>query len=411
VIYNRHPAYIENLLENVQMEKKLNSIASIKVLTLSILITLCLIFSIGISTSSAQVQFTSDSDWEFSVSGHLPVFLILSNHDSYSSDGSDQFASRISTGFNPASINFNVVAPEYNGIIVSGHFQINNHLQGPSVQNSGLFESRIAEIAISGSFGTFNVGKGFGVFNSLAIGDAGSGMGVGRFLGPEQDSATLGRIGSGYVYANFNPHITYTTPDLGGFTLKLGLINPEKPDGLSNEIETAAPRLEAQADYVIGFESGSLQLWTGGMYQNVSVIDASFDYNITGFDVGLHLQASGFGLKGAYTLTNGVGADGLIGLNLNGTGLDQADVEAAQYYGEATYTSGNFTLGGSFGEGTQDAKSTAVGSSPDITNTLIMGFLRYNVTNNLTMLAEFQNFESDAQANYNAFVLGMQLNF
>jgi hypothetical protein len=40
-----------------------------------------------------------------------------------------------------------------------------------------------------------------------------------------------------------------------------------------------------------------------------------------------------------------------------------------------------------------------------------MGFTRYKMTDNLTWIGELQNFESEGQANYQALVLGMQLNF
>lgn len=365
------------------------------------------------STATAQnVSFETESEWKLDVTGMVPVFLNFSNHEEFSSNGDDQFATRIMSGFNPANITFNVAAPAYNGIVVGGQFQINTHLQGPSVQNDGLFESRIADIYITGNFGTVNMGKGFGIFNSIAIGDAGSGMGVGRFGGPDASSATLGRIGSGYVYANFNPRITYTTPDMDGFTLKVGLINPEKPGGPSAEVETALPRMEAQLDYMIPFDAGSAQIWAGAMYQNVNVVSADFDYDILGFDTGLKLNFGGLGLTGAFTYTEGVGADGLIGLDLlSGNGLNQAEVEATQWYGEATYNFGRFLLGASYGEGSQDAQSTAVGSAPDITNELLMAFFRYSLTPNLTLLGEFQTFSSEAQDDYVAGILGLQLNF
>ncbi|MFO7847893.1 MAG: hypothetical protein R6V27_15105 [Balneolaceae bacterium] len=75
------------------------------------------------------------------------------------------------------------------------------------------------------------------------------------------------------------------------------------------------------------------------------------------------------------------------------------------------YTAGKFSVGASYGEGSQDANETVLGSSPDITNKLLMGFTRYKVTDNLTWIGELQNFESEDQANYKALVLGMQLNF
>jgi len=315
------------------------------------------------------------------------------------------------SGFNPGSINFNIVTPEVNGLTVEGFFQINHHLHGPSVQNAGLFEGRVAEIRVSGNFGSINIGKGLGIFNSSSIADAGSGMGVGRFAGPDAADATLGRIGSGYTYANFNPRVIYTTPSIGGLKIKAGLINPEKPGGPSAMVETATPRVEGQANYVVDLNSGTLDFWAGGMYQNVDVVSADYEYAMSGWDVGARVDAAGFRITGAYSETRGVGADGLIGINLIGNGLAQAEAEATQWYAEGMYTAGNFSVGVSYGEGSQDAVSTVLGFSPEITNQLLMGFTRYKVTDNLTWIGELQNFESQAQANYQALVLGMQLNF
>lgn len=358
------------------------------------------------------VQFDSENDWAFTVTGQLPVFIVASQHEDFNSDGSDQFATRVMSGFNPANISFTVDAPEMNGLKVKGIFQINHHLQGPSIQNDGLFEGRIADIQISGDFGMINIGKGFGIFNSSSIADAGSGMGVGRFGGPDAANATLGRIGSGYTYANFNPRLTYTTPELGGLSVKAGLINPEKPSGTTGQqIQTATPRIEAQANYLVDLNSGNLDLWLGGMTQHVEVVSDDFSYDISGWDLGARLSAKGFKLTGAYSETRGVGADGLIGISLSGTGLDQAEVEASQWYGEATYDLNNLTLGLSYGEGSQSAVTTVVGSSPNIDNELLMVFSRFKVTGSLSILGEVQNFSSDAQSNYQALIIGMQLTF
>lgn len=386
-----------------------------KRVTRSITVALCFICSSILTAQSVQAQgvhFESENNWGLTVNGQLPVFLVASNHAEFNSDGSDQFASRVMSGFNPSNISFTIDAPEMNGLNVKGIFQINHHLQGPSIQNEGLFEGRIADIQISGDFGAINFGKGFGIFNSSSIADAGSGMGIGRFGGPDAANATLGRIGSGYNYANFNPRVTYTTPDLNGLSVKAGLINPEKPSGASGqEIQTATPRLEAQANYIIDLNSGNIDLWLGAMSQHVEVVSDAFNYNISGYDLGARLTANGFRVTGAYSKTQGVGADGLIGINLTGTGLDQAEVEASQWYAEGTYDLNRLTLGLSYGEGSQDAATTAVGSSPDITNELLMIFSRYKLTDNLTLLGELQDFSSDAQNNYQALIIGMQFNF
>ncbi|HKK25177.1 MAG TPA: hypothetical protein VJ941_06085, partial [Gracilimonas sp.] len=83
------------------------------------------------------VQFDSENDWAFTVTGQLPVFIVVSEHENFNSDGSDQFATRVMSGFNPANISFTIDAPEMNGLKVKGIFQINHHLQGPSIQNEG----------------------------------------------------------------------------------------------------------------------------------------------------------------------------------------------------------------------------------------------------------------------------------
>ena len=42
---------------------------------------------------------------------------------------------------------------------------------------------------------------------------------------------TLGRIGFGYVYPDFNASFRYTTPSMNGTTLSVGLYDPSKIKG------------------------------------------------------------------------------------------------------------------------------------------------------------------------------------
>lgn len=369
---------------------------------------------IPLQSIAQDVSFNTNG-WQTQLTGDFPVFLVGSNHLNYSDNSSNQFSTRIMSGFNPANLTFTITAPTQKGLSVSGIVQINTHLQGPGIQNDGLFESRIAQIKISGNFGTIHAGKGFGIFNSTSIGDNGSGLGVGRFGGPDAADATLGRIGTGYTYANFNPRVTYTTPEINGFTIKAGLINPEKPNGSGNrsaDLETATPRIETQIHYNRAFVFGAMQFWSSGLYQNVDVISQDFSYAFSGWELGSKLQTGALTLLGSYSLTNSIGADGLIGLNISGgTGLDQADVNASQWYLEASYDFKDILIGGSYGEGDQDSETTPVGSSPAINNQLTMIFARIPVTDNLMVMMELQDFSSDAQADYQAVILGTQFSF
>lgn len=350
----------------------------------------------------SKVALESDNGWETSISGAIPIFVVASDHD----DSEQAF--RVQSGFNPANINFHVVAPKTDsGLTISGHFQVDTHLNAPNgVQNGGLFESRVANIKVSGDFGTITLGKDFGVFNSNAIGDIASQGGVG-WLGGGADTgnATGGRIGTGYVYANFNPQIKFTSNDMNGFVYKLALINPEEPQDAS--IETSMPRFEGQVTY----SGESFRVWTGAFQQAVSVTGVqAFDYDMQGFDVGAHIQVKGFGLTVNYTDTTGIGADGLYGGSIN-----DADVDATQWFVEADYTLDKTRFGISYGEGTQDSRaadaSIGLGSADEVDNELTMLFVHHQLSKQFRLVGELQDYQSDVQNDYNAIILGFQFDF
>jgi hypothetical protein len=355
--------------------------------------------------ANAGVVLKTDSGWETSINGSIPVFAISSDHDD------SETAFRVASGFNPANLNFNVAAPTINGLTVSGHFQIDTHLNGPKgVQNGGLFESRVAKIQIAGDFGSVTVGKDFGVFNTSAIGDKASQGGVG-WLGGGADTgnATGGRIGTGYVYANFNPQVKFASNNYNGFAFKVAVINPEEPQDA--EIETDSPRFEAQINYSSEFDGGGISLWTGFLQQNVSVMGAtSFDYDLQGVDVGTKVNLGDFSIALSYTDTTGIGADGLYGGTIN-----DADVDATQWYLEAYYTFDNTTLGYSYGEGQQDSRvadvTRGLDAAADVDNELSMLFVHHQLTPQLRLVGELQDYKSDVQNDYSAVIVGFQFDF
>lgn len=384
--------------------KILNNLKSIKKTTkLSSAIILALT---TVSSVNATVVIESDTDWETSISGSIPVFVVSSDHDN------DETGVRVQSGFNPANLNFHVAAPKLDsGLTVSGHFQIDTHLQGSrGQQNSGTFESRVANIQIAGDFGTITAGKDFGVFNSSAIGDKASQGGVG-WLGGGADTgnATGGRIGTGYVYANFNPQVKFTSNNINGLQFKIALINPEEPQDA--DIETDSPRFEGQVNYSTNFDSGSVKLWAGFLQQNVSVESTTpFEYDLEGFDIGTHLDLGDFGITLSYTDTTGIGADGLYGGTIN-----DADVDATQWYVEADYTFGKTTIGFSYGEGHQDARAAdatrGLDAVAEVDNELSMLFVHYQMSAQFRLIGELQDYQSDVQADYDAVIVGFQFDF
>lgn len=352
--------------------------------------------------SFSQVNlYRDDQGWNANLSGSFPVFFVYSN----TKDGEQ--ASRIMSGFNPANMTLNVTAPEEEGIVVSGTLQINNHLQGSQVQNSGLFESRVADIQVEGGFGKLNIGKGFGIFNSSAIGDIGSGKGVGLLgAGADTGNATGGHIGTGYVYANFNPRVIYSNRLGDSLDYKVGIFNPEEPTDAAGAVETPTPRVEGQINY----RMNAIELWTGFMWQTVKLEVEDVDYVLQGADVGARYQDERVRVTAAYTVTQGIGADGLYGFG----GIADAEVEGAQWYVEGAFTQNKTTYGVSYGVGSQDAHTDPF-VVPEIENTLSMLFVHHKVTSHLMFMLEAQDYSTETGSvvtnEYQAMSLGAQLDF
>lgn len=350
----------------------------------------------------AEVSFYNNPEGlDANISGSIPVFFV------YSDTEKGEQASRIMSGFNPASLTLGITLPEENGLVISSKFQINNHLQGSQVQNSGLFESRIAEIQIDSDSGTLNIGKGFGIFNSSAIGDIGSSKGVGWMgSGADHANTTGGHIGTGYVYANFNPRIMYSHSVGESFNYKFGFFNPEEPTDAAGGVETPLPRIEGQLNYVMK----SFEVWTGFMWQPVKLIVEDVDYTLQGIDIGGRYKQGGVQVIASYTVTEGIGADGLYGFG----GINDAEVEGSQWYVEGAFSQNKTTYGASYGIGSQDAHNEPF-AVPKIENTLLMLFVHHKATSHLTLMLELQDYTSETSSvatnEYNALSIGTQLDF
>ena len=342
----------------------------------------------------AGFSYESDSGWKAGFNGHIPVFAVLGDFDD-----ADEETFAITTGFNPATLQTNIYAPSQHGLDVSGHFQMNANITGGDANTD--FRSRVAEIAVAGDFGTVNIGKGFGIYGVPAIGDNGSGLGVGLIPGgPDQGVATNGRIGNGYFYANFNPRVMYTSNNMGGLQFKIGLFDPIKPGA---DVETTTPRVEANVVY----STDMFSLWTSGFTQDVDSESAAFDdFTMTGIDFGGSVTVGGLSVRGNYGFTQGTGS--IVVGGIDGAAAAAQEEDADQWYLEGTYNFGRTTLGASYGEGEYDLKG---GVEPDESD-LTMVFARYAATDALTLMLELQDYEDKSGfGDYSAVIVGSQLTF
>ncbi len=77
------------------------------------------------------------------------------------------------------------------------------------------------------TFGSVKIGRDLGLFGGDAILNDATLLGLGSPLTTNAPRNTaLGRIGIGYVYADWLPQIAYTTPDFNGFTATIAAMTP-----------------------------------------------------------------------------------------------------------------------------------------------------------------------------------------
>ena len=99
-------------------------------------------------------------------------------------------------------------------------------------------------------------------------------FGVGASSTSDNTGTTLGRIGLGYLYTDFQAQISWTLPDLGyGFNAKIGIFDPNDVTADTAAVsatEGSSPRVEAQITWNGSiFNTGiGANFWVDGSYQN-----------------------------------------------------------------------------------------------------------------------------------------------
>src|SRR3989441_293495 len=251
------------------------------------------------------------------------------------------------------------------------------------------------------SWGTIKVGKDIGLFGSDAILADMTLLGVGSgaaFLG---GNTTLGRIGVGYIYTDWIPQITYSSPSYGGFSFAGGVFQGVNivPAGGLNSAELTGheePGFQGKASYEWkGSVSG--KAWVSGIGQKVKartsdtpVLPSGANVSGTGFDIGAKVNWGALeGVLYAYS-ADGIGttAIGFNAASFAGGTLQKRKSDG--WYAQATYKIGAFKPGVSYGEshlklaGNESGNSTLVKTN----KSLVLG-LYYSLTPSLNLVAEY----------------------
>lgn len=380
---------------------------------------------LGLAVASALLAAASSAnagimipagDWTLDIGGVVNAYY---THTSFSGDavylnaGRDaENQSNITTGLLP------------NYLSVSGKTRQNDldvgftiSIQpGASTTNAGIQnqaalggnqENRQAFLTFGdASWGSIKLGKDLGIFAGDAILNDMTLLGVGSGAGVlAGNTTTLGRIGNGFIYADWKSQVAYTSPNWNGFSFTAGVTQGWNAISLSGaSLGTtgrggSSPAFEAKASYEwTGDVSG--KVWVSGLSQKLEFtgLDNSSDETARAFDIGATVNVAGFGLTGYYYDGKGLGT--LVqfneALDLSGNRRDSDG-----WYTQATYTLPGVgtKLGLSYGRSNldknSDASETVAGMTEDFKTSMWTIGAYHPLTKHLNLVAEYSNVKEE----------------
>jgi predicted porin len=341
-------------------------------------------------------------DWTLDVNGNVNIFATMTSADDTAtvtggiastedSAGEDTKFS-MGTGLLPAWLGFTGTTRQ-NDLDVS--FTIS--IQPSTSNNSATGDVATGDLATrqafltfgDASWGTVKMGKDLGIFASDAIVNDITLIGVGA--APTGGITTLGGIGNGYLYAGFRGQIAYTTPNMNGLQVTLGLMNPDQGQntaGLANYDDRFG--LEGKAVYT----SGPAKLWAG--FSNYEVASTVGDYEAVAGEVGAQFSAGNLQLTAYYYSGEGNGAGNGLNRLANGSGV-QNERDNNGGYLQATYVIPSGTkLGVAVATSQQDlgAGETAGSTDAHDANDRWTVGAYHPLTKHLNLVAEYNDIES-----------------
>ena len=266
------------------------------------------------------------------------------------------------------------------------------------------------------SWGSVKMGRDLGVFGSDAILSDMTLLGVGSGAGGNGNS-TLGRIGTGYLYADWVGQVQYTTPNWNGFQVTAAARQPWANSANSD----------------LGFDAKAVYSWTGDVSGKVwvsgvtqktrsaadagsTVVDGNgvptvtaatpaFDNRANAIDIGANINIDKANLVAYYYDGKNMGLGQYVRSNTIASGLgiesvNGRDRDVKGGYAQATYVIPTGTkLGVSYGLSKNDNR--AAGDTEFESKSWIVGAY-HPLTKSLNLVAEY----IDNKVENNAYVAG-----
>lgn len=369
----------------------------------------------------------SAGDWKLDFSGNVNAFYVGASCDDGANTGvtgglacTGDHSAAIRNGLLPAAFVFSATTRQsdldidvtigfYPGINSSAAAGVNGAGQPSALATPGI-DARQAYFTFGdASWGTVKLGRDIGLFAKDAILDDMTLLGVGTASGNNvaPSNTSLGRIGIGYIYTDWEPQITYTTASYNGFSASVGVFQPLDAPGYTSH---NAPQVQAGVAYAWGDpKSDGLngKVWVDVVTQKLKAnsVDVPGDtaagvatsFNGTAVDGGVKLDVAGFeAVLYGYT-GKGVGTTGLYILPTSASG-DTRKSDGG--YVQATYKMDKLKVGLSYGlsELKLADDERAFQASSDLLKRNSSGVLGlyYSLTKSVTLVGEFIDTKAEA---------------
>src|SRR5712691_2358326 len=187
------------------------------------------------SAVHAEIGFKAGA-WDLSFSGNVNGFLTRNSCDNSAATVNGGLACNnagglkevaIESGLLPSALVFGAKSRQAGwdiGVTIGFYPGITSSATGKHGIGASTIDARQNFLTFGDkAIGTVKVGRDIGLFGSDAILADMTLLGVGSggaFLG---GNTTLGRIGVGYIYTDWIPQISYTSPKYGGFQYSAGV--------------------------------------------------------------------------------------------------------------------------------------------------------------------------------------------
>ena len=374
------------------------------------------------SSANAGISIPA-GDWTLDIGGIVNAYYTSTRSSGTATglaganDTATKTVSNITTGLLP---NYLIVSGKtrQNDLDVAFTISINPGASTTAAgKQSAQQENRQAFLTFGdASWGSIKLGKDLGIYASDAILNDMTLLGVGSAAGMlAGNTTTLGRIGTGFIYADWKAQVAYTTPNFNGFSATAGVTQAWNTTGTTGR-GGSAPAFEAKASYDFAADAAKGRVWVSGISQKLDGIGATAavatgvhnTYGALGavtpnvanvvaaatsgtsqtanaVDVGANVNVAGFGLTGYYNHGQGMGTTVQFNNGLDAAGNKR---DSDDWYVQATYVLPTATkLGVSYGESKLDGNSGDSFSTK--TNEMWVVGAYHPLTKHLNLVAEY----------------------